>query len=211
MSGKKKSGCVVAAIMGLIVLIVGAAGVAIFSYRALILGKEQVKQRIEAHEQRARTAENAAAAALAEEERLSVVLREGRLPDYSGYQAGAPLGPEMYLAWKLDTGATSLAKEAFLERAEGAEVSWRLKAGDLQSNGDGVFGTFHLTYWMAGHDGQNRQAGAEAVECHFPGEARDSLLGIRRGETVLVRGRLSLTSGRVVLEDARRVTEEVEK
>jgi hypothetical protein len=211
MNEKRKSGCVVAAILGLVVLVVGVTGIAIFSYRALSLGKEQVKQRIEAHEKRERAAEEAAAAALAEEEKSSVVLREGQLPDYSGYRAGAPLGPEIYLAWKLDTGATTLAKEAFLERAEGAEVTWMMQAGDLRADGDRVSGTFHLTYWMADGNGRSRQAGVEPVECRFAEGARDSLLSIRRGGPVLVRGRLSLTSGGIILKDARRVTEEVEK
>ncbi len=211
MNEKSKSGCVVAAVLGLVVLVIGVTGVAIFSYRALSLGKEQVKQRIEAHEKREKAADEAAAAALAEEEKSSVVLREGQLPDYSGYRAGAPLGPEIYLAWKLDSGATTLAKEDFLKRAEGAEVTWLMRAGDLQENGDRISGTFHLTYWMADRQGGNRQAGVEPVECRFAGEARESLLSIRRGGTVLVRGRLSLTGGGLVLEDARRVTEEVEK
>ena len=211
MSEKRKSGCLVAAIIGLVVLVVAGLGVAIFSYKALSFGKAEVKQRIAAHEQSEKAAEEAAAAALAEEEKSSVVLREGQLPDYSGYQAGAPLGPEIYLAWKLDTGATTLAKEAFLERAEGAEVIWQVRAGDLQANGDRVSGNFHLTYWLADRNGRNRQAGVEPVECRFAEGTRESLLDIRRGATVLVRGRLSLASGGVVLMDARRVTEEVEK
>ncbi len=211
MSEKRKSGCLIAAILGLVVLVVGVTGVAVFSYRALSLGKEQVKQRIEAHEKREKAADEAAAAALAEEEKSAVVLRDGHLPDYSGYRAGAPLGPETYLAWKLDTGATTLAKEEFLKRAEGAEVTWMMRAGDLHANGDRISGTFHLTYWTADRDGGSRRAGVEPVACRFAEGGGEWLLSIRRGETVLVRGRLSLTGGGIVLEDARRVADEVEK
>jgi hypothetical protein len=64
---------------------------------------------------------------------------------------------------------------------------------------------------MADGNGRSRQAGVEPVECRFAEGARDSLLSIRRGGPVLVRGRLSLTSGGIILKDARRVTEEVEK
>lgn len=211
MDEKSKSGCVVAAVVGLVALVIGVAAVAVFSYRALSLGKEQVKQRIEAYESREKAADEAAAAALAEEEKATVVLREGQLPDYSSYRTGTPLRPEIYLAWRLDSGATTLAKEDFLMRAEGADVTWLMRAGDLQANGDRISGTFHLAYWLADRNGGNRQAGVEAVDCRFAEEARESLLSIRRGGTVLVRGRLSLAGGGPVLEDARRVTEEVEK
>jgi hypothetical protein len=141
----------------------------------------------------------------------AVRLKEGELADYSGYRAGDPLSRELFLAWRLDHGATTLTKEVFEKNAEGAEVEWELQAGDLVSSGDRIAGDFYLPYLKTDAKSRNRQSGVEQVTCHFAEGTRDSLLGIRRGGAATLRGRLSLVNGRVVLNEARLASEDVEK
>lgn len=173
------------------------------TYRGFQHGKEEVKARLTEFERRAEAVDSSDAAV--------IDLKMGALPDYSDYRAGAPLGRDLFLAWKLDTGATTLAKEAFLEKVEGAEVTWELEAGDLRTDGARITGDFYLRYRMSEGDGSRRSAGVEEVNCEFAPGARDSLLAIRRGGPVLLRGRLSLKNGITELLDAVSAMGNVEK
>lgn len=207
MSDRKRSGCAVAAVIGLVVVVGVVALVFVFSFKAVRHGKQAAEDhwsRIEAREE-VRMADQESRVAAA------VQLKEGELADYSGYRAGDPLSRELFLSWRLDQGATTLAKEVFEKNAEGAEVEWELQAGDLVSSGDGIAGDFYLPYLKADAKSRSRQSGVEPVTCHFAEGIRDSLLGIRRGEAVTLRGRFSLVNGRVVLKDARLATEDVER
>jgi hypothetical protein len=197
----------VAAVIGLAVLVAVIVLVGVFSWKAASHGKREIQARFEQFEA------SAEARAAAEESKVAaaVQLKEGELADYSGYRAGDPLSRELFLAWRLDQGATTLAKEVFVKNAEGAEVVWELQAGDLQPSGNQIAGDFYLPYSKVDAKGRNRQSGVEQVTCHFAEGTRDSLLGIRRGGAATLRGRLSLVDNRVVLNDARLATEEVEK
>lgn len=196
-----------AAVIGLAVLVGVIAIVFVFSFKAARTGRREALEYMERLEERAalRGAEEESKAAAA------VRLKEGELADYSGYRAGDPLSRELFLAWRLDHGATTLTKEVFEKNAEGAEVEWELQAGDLVSSGDRIAGDFYLPYLKTDAKSRNRQSGVEQVTCHFAEGTRDSLLGIRRGGAATLRGRLSLVNGRVVLNEARLASEDVEK
>lgn len=207
MSDRKRSGCAVAAVVGLVVLVAVIVLVGVFSWKAARHGKREIQAHLEQLEARAE------ARATEEESKVAaaVRLKEGELADYSGYRAGDPLSRELFLSWRLDHGATTLAKEVFEKNAEGAEVEWELQAGDLVSSGDRIAGDFYLPYLKADAKSRSRQSGVEPVTCHFAEGTRDSLLGIRRGEAATLHGRFSLVNGRVVLKDARLATEDVER
>lgn len=206
MSDKSRSGCVGLAVIGVLALIGGVFLVATIGYKAVSAGKREVQSHLEDFKAReeARAAEEESKIAAA------VQLKEGELADYSGYRSGDPLSRELFLAWRLDQGATTLAKEVFVKNAEGAEVVWELQAGDLQPSGNQIAGDFYLPYWTVAKGG-SRQSRLVQVTCHFAEGTRDTLLGIRRGAAATLRGKLSLVNDRVVLNEARLATEEVEK
>ncbi|HEY1122319.1 MAG TPA: hypothetical protein VGE67_11995, partial [Haloferula sp.] len=140
MAENKSSGCVVAAIVGVVVLIIGGVLVATFVYRGAVAGKRMVSAQYEkARAEADRARADADAAKLVE-------IKEGELPDYSTYQSGQPLSREMFLAWRSDESATTLVRETFREKAEGADVTWTLRAGDLRQDGDRITGSFYLPY-----------------------------------------------------------------
>ena len=205
MAEKKSSGCIVAAVIGIVALLAIGALVATLGYRGFHKGKELVKEQLAA-ERAERALEEAAAAAMEPVEMI-----EGEWPNYAGYQTGQALSREMFLAWRVDNGATTLVKETFGKKAEGAEVNWILRAGDVREEGDRISGNFYLPYMVHSKDGRRTKTGVESVRCEFaPGE-RESLLSIRRDQPAASRGRLSLKNNEIVLLDARQAGADVEK
>lgn len=195
------------AVIGVLALIGGVFLVAKISYKAVGAGKREVEEQIAEFKAR----EEARMAAERENTVTAVELKEGELADYSGYRKGDPLSPELFLAWRMDEGATTLAKEAFAEKAEGAEVVWKLQAGDLRPQVESIVGTFYLQYAKSDSKGRNLQTGLESIECRFATGTKESLLAIRRDRPAMIGGRLSLKSAQVVIQDARLATEDVEK
>jgi hypothetical protein len=205
MAENKSSGCVVATIIGVVVLIIGGALVATFVYRGAVAGKRMVSaqyEKVRAEADRAKA--EAEAAKLVE-------IEEGELPDYSTYQSGQPLSREMFLAWRSDESATTLVQETFREKVEGADVTWTLRAGDLRKDGDRITGSFYLPYVVRLKDDRDSRTGVESVRCEFASSARESLLNIRRDQMATIRGKLSLKTGETLLLDARQAGTEVEK
>lgn len=205
MADKKTSGCVVAAIIGAVVLVLVVSLMATFAYRWTVAGKEVISAEIEKHRAEASRAVAEAAAI------QPVELKEGKLPDYSGYQTGQPLSREMFLAWRTDPDATTLVRDTFREKAEGADVTWNLRAGDLRQDGDRIVGSFYLPYLVQSEGGHRAQSGVESVRCEFAAGERESLLNIRRDQTATIRGKLSLREGETLLREARQAGTEVEK
>ena len=156
MSDRKRSGCAVAAVIVLAVLVAVIVLVGVFSWKAARHGKREIQAHLEQLEARAeaRAAEEESKVAAA------VQLKDGELADYSGYRSGDPLSRELFLAWRMDQGATTLAKEVFVKNAEGAEVVWELQAGDLQPSGNQIAGDFYLPYWKTD---ANRRAGMSLI------------------------------------------------
>ncbi|MEK7952017.1 hypothetical protein [Luteolibacter soli] len=205
MAENKSSGCVVAAIVGVVAVVVGAVLVSTFLYRGAVAGKRMVSAQIEkARSEADRARADATAAQMIE-------LKEGELPDYATYQSGQPLSREMFLAWRSDTNATTLVRETFREKVEGADVTWTLRAGDLRQEGDYITGSFFLPYGLRTTTGYLTSPGVESVRCEFPVRERESLLNIRRDQTATIRGKLSLKSGETVLREARQAGTGVEK
>jgi hypothetical protein len=205
MAEKKSSGCVVAAIVGGVVLSGVVALVLTFIYRSAVAGKEMVSAQLERHRaEESRIASEAASV-------KPIELIEGKLTDYSTYQSGQPLSREMFLAWRADPVATTLVRDTFREKAEGADVTWNLRAGDLRQEGDRIIGSFYLTYVLRSEDGHRAHTGVESVRCEFAAAERESLLSIRRDQTATIRGKLSIKGGDTVLRDARQAGTEVEK
>jgi len=205
MAENKSSGCVVAAVIGVVVLIIGGALVATFIYRGAVAGKEMVSAKFEQVRAEAdRAKADAEAAKLVE-------IKEGELPDYSTYQSGQPLSREMFLAWRSDENATTLVRETFREKAEGAEVTWTLRAGDLRQDGDYITGSFYLPYMVHLKGDRGDRTGVESVRCEFSAVERETLLNIRRDQMATIRGKLSLKSGETILREARQAGTEVEK
>jgi hypothetical protein len=205
MSERKSSGCVVAAIIGVVLMVICGALVATFLYRGGVAAKEMVSAQIEKTRAEANRAKAEAAAA------QLVELKEGELPDYSTYQAGQPLSREMFLAWRSDPDATTLVKDTFREKVEGADVTWILRAGDLRQDGNRITGNFYLPYTIQAAGGRPIQPGVESVRCEFAAGERESLLNIRRDQLATIRGKLSLKTGETLLLEARQAGTEVEK
>ena len=197
----------VAAVIGVVALMGVIALVLVFSYKAWSVGKREVQSHLEEFKAK----EEARVAEGQEKVVTAVPLREGELADYSAYQKGSPLSPEVFLAWRLDPGATTLAKEVFVEKVEGSEVVWKLQAGDLLTQGGIIVGTFYLHYTKSDSKGRNLQSGVEVIECRFAAGPKESLLAIRRDRPAMIGGRLSLKNGQIAIQDARLVTEDVEK
>lgn len=208
MAENKSSGCVVAAIIGVVVLIIGGAIVATFIYRGAVAGKQMVSAKFEQVR-----AEADRAKAEAEAAKL-VEIEESELPDYSSYQSGQPLSREMFLAWRSDESATTLVQETFREKVEGADVTWTLRAGDLRQDGDRITGSFYLPYVVrlkSDRQGRPGVDGVESVRCEFASVERETLLNIRRDQMATIRGKLSLKGGETILREARQAGTEVEK
>lgn len=195
----------VAAIVGVAVLVAGAVLAGVLLFRGYQAGKKVVVEQIELHKQ------DEARRVAAEEADRPIELVEGKFPDYASYQPGKPLTAESYLAWKVDRNATSLVRETFRTKIEGAEVTWQLRTGDLRDEGNLITGSFYLPYVVQPDDGRRGEAGVESVRCEFAASERESLLDLRRDQPALIRGRLSLKSGELVLHDARKAGNEVEK
>lgn len=193
--------------IGVLALIGGVFLVARLAYTAVGAGKREVEEQIAEFKAR----EEARIAVERENTVTAVELKEGALADYSGYRKGDPLSPELFLAWRMDQGATTLAKEVFAEKAEGSEVVWKLQAGDLRPQGESIVGTFYLHYAKSDPKGRNLQRGVESIECRFAPASKESLLAIRRDRPAMIGGRLSLVNGNLVIQDARLATEDVEK
>ena len=205
MAENKSSGCVVAAIIGGVVLVSIVALVSTFLYRGAVAGKEMVSAQLERHRaEESRAASEAAAV-------QPIELTAGKLPDYSTYQSGQPLSREMFLAWRADPEATTLVQDTFREKAEGADVTWNLRAGDLRQEGDRIIGSFYLPYVLRSEEGHRTQTGVESVRCEFAAGERESLLNIRRDQMATIRGKLFLKNDGTVLRDARQAGTEVEK
>lgn len=203
--GKKKwSGCFVAAVTFAACLLVGAVGIVVLICSSAIKAKRAADDRAEARQ-----------AALDREIERNAKLRpaelnEMQLPAYALYQSGEALDCLMFLAWRVDERATSLTRESFREKIEGAEISWLLWASDIREQEDGIIGSFYLPYVVVTRSGTKR-TGLEAVRCEFAPVEREALLSVRRDEQVEIRGKLSLISDGLVIREALLAGTEVEK
>jgi hypothetical protein len=204
MSEKKSSGCVVASLVGILLVVAGTvlvgSLVGSLVFKTFRAGKEAVAAELAEH--------RAGAARTAEDGTLE--LSGDAMPEYASYQPGRPLTREMLVAWAVDERATTLAREAFREKAEGALVTLPLRARDVVAEGDRIRGGFYVPYRVK-YDKHRSKSGAVELSCEFAPAVKDELLAIRRDEEVTIEGRLSLKGGQPALLDARLPGVKVEK
>jgi hypothetical protein len=204
MEKKTKSGCIIATLVAVGLVVIVLVVTAMLTFRGYRASRDFVTEKMqEARAKQERIAREAAGDPLE--------LNRDELPDYSAYQSGTPLSPATYLAWKVDRGTTSLTRDTFLSRIEGAPVRWQLRTGDLREDGDLISGDFYLPYLLAGGDEAGPETGVQLVRCEFPAAERDSLLDLRRDQTTTISGILSVRSGEVVITQARRAEVAVEE
>lgn len=189
---RKSSGCVASLLVGILLVAAGTVLVGSRVLKALRAGKDAVAAEIAEH--------RAGAARTGEDGTLE--LSGDAMPEYASYRPGRPLTREMLVAWAVDERATTLAREAFREKAEGAPVTLRLRARDVVAEHDRIRGGFYVPYRVK-YDEHRSKAGAVEVACEFAPALKDYLLAIRRDEAVTVEGRLTLKGGRPELLDAR--------
>lgn len=200
MSEKKSSGCAVALLVGILLVVVGTILVGSLVFKTFRAGKEVVAAEIAEHRaEAARTAEDGI-----------IELSGDAMPEYASFQPGRPLTREMLVAWSVDERATTLAREAFRQKAEGVPVTLRLRARDVVAEGDRIRGGFYVPYRVK-YDEHRSKAGAVELVCEFVPAAKDDLLAIRRDEAVTIEGRLSLKGDQPALLDARLPGMKVEK
>ena len=191
---KKNSGCVKAAIVvGVLVLIV---------VPALVLGpamwfraakKEQRWEEMQGSElQRARVDG-------------TVVFQKDAVPQYAPHRRGEELKREHFVALMIDDLATELARKEMQKTANGAEVRWLLETGDIFDSDGVVHGQFTLPYEIV--SGRSTRGSAVNLTCEFLPESKEELLMVRRGDWVIVEGKLSFDGRKAEITEARIVDE----
>lgn len=192
MAEHNKSGCGRIAIVVGVLLFVGA--LAMVAVPALWLRVVRKEHSLE--EARMRAAE------VARMDR-AVLFPDGEIPDFPPHRRGEEVTREEFVALMIDDLATELARREFQKTADGAPVRWLLETRDI-SGGDGALrGNFTLPYWIV--SGNRRQGSAVNLDCEFLPESRDALLRVRRGDWVVVEGRLSFDGRDAAITEARLV------
>lgn len=130
-----------------------------------------------------------------------VVFSHGRRPTLSLPEAGQPVTREQYVAYLNDDRATKLARESFREVADQSEVRWSLRTVDISSDNGQLRGEFEVP-WQIRHD-HGSTGGSLQMACEFVETSRKELLGLRRGDWVMVQGKLVFKGERARLIEAR--------
>lgn len=141
-----------------------------------------------------------------------VELNQNQLADYSVYQAGTPLGRDVFIAWNVDPRRTTLGMESFRAKAEGAMVTWQLKVEDLTPEAETITGNFTIPYQLKEIVGSGTTSISSSIQiqCEFAKDGR-SLLTVRRGDWVDIQGRLSLKGNEPVISEARLAGSDAER
>lgn len=186
---KKGLGCGTVALAAVVVMIALIAGLSMLTVRVL---KPTRAERVKVATRETSRSEDG-----------RVILRQDELADYATYQTGAPLERDVFIAWQIDPRRTTLSKDVFTEKVEGAEVNWKLMADDITRNQNHIIGDFRIPCSILLPNGAGEQYQEVHVRCEFAEESRDALLSVRRGDWVGIRGRLSLKNGRTSILEAR--------
>ena len=145
----------------------------------------------------------AMAASGSDAEDHAIHFQEGQMPRISA-EIGDELSSKAFVAFEIDTNATSLTKEAFVQSANGRTVRWLLNVSNIEASdeGDGLEGDFALPYYI--HSDNGYSGSSVSVRAFFPGSEKASLSHLRREDWVTIEGRLELKEGRTaVLRDAK--------
>ena len=180
MAQKKSSGsgCLTAVILVIVLGGVGVVGIfALFYTRAA-----------KVHEMAGEEATRIGMAAEVAEEG-TIVFQQNNIPRFPPHQEGQELTREQFVAHSIDSHATDLMRAEFAKTANGASVKWLLRTEDIRDRNEAIEGTFSLPYEIRHRHGMN--GSSVNVSCTFIEENRDSLLKVRRGDWVLIQGKLS--------------------
>lgn len=140
-----------------------------------------------------------AKAASSARDRGTIVLRASDIPELT-YREGETLTAEKFVAAMCDERATDLMRETFHKAAEGAPVSWRLRAENVAEQSGKLVGRFEIP-WKIQFNDYTKGSGT-ILNCEFTEKSRDALLKVRRGDWVTVEGTLSFESGRPEIKNA---------
>ena len=131
----------------------------------------------------------------------TVVFQEGAIPRFQAHKSGEELTREHFVALMIDDHATELARKAFQETAHDTTVTWLLHTNDISEHKGALQGFFTLPYEI--RHGHGSRGSSVSVNCEFAEESRDSLLNVRRGDWVVVQGKLSFDGHQAAIKEAR--------
>ena len=134
-------------------------------------------------------------------DRGAVVFQEGEFPRFPPHKRGEELSREQFAALMIDDHATDLARKALQESANDAHVSWLLYTEDLTDRNGILEGHFTLPYEV--RSGHSMHGSSINIRCEFANDGRDSLLKVRRGDWIVVQGKLSFDGQNSTIRDAR--------
>lgn len=182
-SGK---GCLIA------VLVVPAVLVVLL---VVFLGLNLQRRSEHAREVAAERVEAATASLAAAKASQDVVeLSEAQLRQIPPFRRGGTLLREQLIAHLNDDRATELSRSSFIKDTEGLTVAWSMMTREVSQMERGIRGSFEIPYQIR-H--QNRSRGSTIqVRADFPASARDELIALRRGDWVIVSGKLSFRGDR---------------
>ena len=102
---------------------------------------------------------------------------------------------EQFIVHSIDSNATDLMRAEFAKTANGTTVRWLLLTDDIRDQNNRIQGSFSIPYEI--HRDHGMSGSSISVTCSFQDASRDSLLKVRRGDWVLIQGKLSFDgSGR---------------
>ncbi|MGE9270447.1 MAG: hypothetical protein ACQKBU_06560 [Verrucomicrobiales bacterium] len=193
----KMSGCGFATLIGAL-LIFGAFALVVFVFYGLWSHSDSSR---EGHSDEALMAkDHEAGFSTVEEGRL--IFDESHWPVFPPLEEGEAVSRDRFLISMIDRSATELARETFLERADGALVEWSLKLVNLRKSGGSLEGTFEIGYGL--RRGSARSFNQLQIEVIFAADQHDELLRLRKGDWVTIQGELSLPDrGNPVIRKAR--------
>lgn len=192
MGQKQSSGCLTAIIVLAVVAGFGILGlVGLFYMR---VGKVQKMEHAIAAEEHFSMVEDG-------EEKGLIVFPRNAIPHFPAHKAGEELSREQFVAFRIDDRSTALARQSFQESVQNTTVEWLLRTGDIKDENGIMHGEFSLPYQL--RDKHSRQGSSVNITVDFSGESRDRLLSIRRGDWVVVQGKLSVDQHHAAIREAR--------
>ena len=190
MGEKKSSGCLTALVVVVVIAALGFVGLFSLFFKRVSRGREYAA---EVSERVGLTVEAGSAG--------TVVFQEGADIHFPPHQSGEELSREQFISLMIDDHATELARKAFQRTADGAAVKWMLQTQDISESNGKLEGRFSLPWEIRSAHGS--RGSSVNLTCEFSEEGRDSLLKVRRGDWVVVEGRLSFDGHQSAILDAR--------
>jgi len=142
----------------------------------------------------------ALAASEADRNSETVVIDAADIPRLA-YRHGEKLSREQFVAIMSDANATDLMRETFRKAAEGATVTWKLRADNITERSGKLTGSFQIPWEIQFKDyGQSSNI---TLNCEFTEQSRPDLLRVRRNDWVTVQGKLTFKNGPPAIKEAR--------